>query len=156
MQAVTEIKKLCTPAFVYLVIAVFGLIVVMLQNVGNTNKLCVGRVECSGTNTAIAFLVKALWVIFWTWVLSTLCKYGHPNVAWFLVLLPFVVAFIALVAVADMASGSHQAMHEIEAVRQANGSITQQQQQDSANMNLRVQQGYFESGAHSGVKVYQI
>ena len=47
MQAVTEIKKLCTPAFVYLVIAVFGLIVVMLQNVGNTNKLCVGRVECS-------------------------------------------------------------------------------------------------------------
>lgn len=156
MQAVTEIKKLCTPAFVYLVIAVFGLIVVMLQNVGNTNKLCVGRVECSGTNTAIAFLVKALWVIFWTWVLSTLCKYGHPNIAWFLVLLPFVVAFIALVAVADMASGSHQAMHELEAVRQANGSITQQQQQDSANMNLRVQQGYFESGAHSGVKVYQI
>ena len=156
MQAVTEIKKLCTPAFVYLVIAVFGLIVVMLQNVGNTNKLCVGQVECSGTNTPLAFLVNAMWIIFWTWVLSTLCKYGHPNVAWFLVLLPFVVAFIALVAVADMASGSHQAMHELEAVRQANGSITQQQQQDSANMNLRVQQGYFESGAHSGVKVYQI
>ena len=154
MQAVSEIKKLCTPAFVYLVIAVFGLIVVMLQNVGNTNKLCVGRVECSGTNTAIMFLVKALWVIFWTWVLSTLCKYGHPNVAWFLVLLPFVVAFIALVAVADMASGSHQEMHD--AAREANGSITQQQQQESANMNLRVQQGYFESGAHSGVKVYQI
>ena len=154
MQAVSEIKKLCTPAFVYLVIAVFGLIMVMLQNVGNTNTLCVGHVQCSGTNTAIMFLVKALWVIFWTWVLSTLCKYGHPNVAWFLVLLPFVVAFIALVAVADMASGSHQAMHD--AARQANGSITQQQQQDSANMNLRVQQGYFESGAHSGVKVYQI
>ena len=154
MQAVSEIKKLCTPAFVYLVIAVIGLIVVMLQNVGNTNKLCVGNVQCSGTNTAVSFLVNAMWVIFWTWVLSTLCKYGHPNVAWFLVLLPFVVTFIALVAVADMASGSHQAMHD--AARQANSSITQQQQEDSANMNLRVQQGYFESGAHSGVKVYQI
>jgi hypothetical protein len=34
--------------------------------------------------------------------------------------------------------------------------MQQQQQQDSANTNLRVQQGYFESGAHSGVKVYQI
>ena len=156
MQAISEIKKLCTPAFVYLVIAVIGLITVMLQNVGNTNKLCVGNVQCSVTNTAISFLVNALWVIFWTWVLSTLCKYGHPNVAWFLVLLPFVAAFIALVAVADMASGSHQAMHEYDAARQANGSITQQQQQESANMNLRVQQGYFESGAHSGVKVYQI
>ena len=155
MQAVvTEIKKLCTPAFVYLVIAVLGLITIMLQNIGNTNKMCVGRVQCEVHNTAGMFLINAAWIIFWTWALSTLCKYGHPNVAWFLVLLPFIALFIALVAFADMVSGNHQAVHAI--AQQANSDIMRQQQQDSAQMNLRVQQGYFESGAHSGVKVSQI
>ena len=155
MQAVvTEIKKLCTPAFVYLVIAVLGLITIMLQNIGNTNKMCVGRVQCDVHNTAGMFLINAAWIIFWTWALSTLCKYGHPNVAWFLVLIPFIALFIALVAFADMVSGNHQAVHAI--VQQANSDIMRQQQQDSAHMNLRVQQGYFESGAHSGVKVSQI
>ena len=155
MQAiVTEIKKLCTPAFVYLVIAVLGLITIMLQNIGNTNKMCVGRVQCGVHNTAGMFLINAAWIIFWTWALSTLCKYGHPNVAWFLVLLPFIALFIALVAFADMVSGNHQAVHAI--AQQANSDIMRQQQQDNAHMNLRVQQGYFESGAHSGVKVSQI
>jgi hypothetical protein len=130
----------------------------MLQNIGNTNKMCVGRVQCGVHNTAGMFLINAAWIIFWTWALSTLCKYGHPNVAWFLVLLPFIALFIALVAFADMVSGNHQAVHAI--AQQANSDIMrqqqQQQQQDSAHMNLRVQQGYFESGAHSGVKVSQI
>ena len=151
MQFVSEIKKLCTPAFVYLVIAVLGLITIMLQNVGNANKLCVGRVECSVSTTAGLFLVKALWIIFWTYILSTLCKYGHPNVAWFIVLLPFIVMLIALVYMADMVTGSNHAV-----AQHATDAVMQQQQRDGANMNLRVQQGYFESGTHSGVKVYQI
>jgi len=155
MQAISsEVKKLCTPAFVYLVIAIVGLITVMLQNVGNANTLCVGRVQCSVPNTAGMFLVKAAWILFWTWILSTLCKYGHPNVAWFLVLLPFIVLFIALVAFADMVAGNHQAMTAV--ANQASKDVMQQQQRDGANMNLRIQQGYLESGAHSGVKVYQI
>lgn len=151
MQVVSEIKKLCTPAFVYLVIAVLGLITIMLQNVGNVNKLCVGRVQCSvSTTTTGMFLVKALWIVFWTYILSTLCKYGHPNIAWFLVLFPFIVLFIALVSVADMNTGN-----QVVAQR-ATDDVLHQQQRDGANMNLRVQQGYFESGSHSGVKVYQL
>jgi hypothetical protein len=151
MQFVSEIKKLCTPAFVYLVIAVLGLITIMLQNVGNENKLCVGRVECSVSTTAGTFLVKALWIMFWTYILSTLCKYGHSNIAWFLVLLPFIIMLIALVYMADMITGSNRAIAET-----ATDAILVQQHRDDATMNLRVQQGYFESGAHSGVKVYQL
>jgi hypothetical protein len=155
MQSIfSEVKKLCTPAFVYLVIATLGLIKVMLQNVGNSNTLCVGRVQCSVPNTAGMFLIQAAWILFWTWVLSTLCKNGHPNVAWFLVLLPFIIFLIALVAFADMVAGNHQSMTTV--ANQASNDIMQQQQRDGVNMNLRIQQGYLESGAHSGVKVYQI
>lgn len=151
---VAEVKKLCTPAFVYLVIAIIGLITVMLQNVGNANTLCVGRVQCSVPNTPGMFLVQAAWILFWTWVLSTLCKNGHPNVAWFLVLLPFIVLLITFVAFADMVAGHHQSM--TADANQASNDVMLQQQRDGTNMNLRIQQGYLESGAHSGVKVYQI
>ncbi len=155
MQAISsEVKKLCTPAFVYLVIAIIGLIRIMLQNVGNSNTLCVGRVQCSVPNTPGMFLIQAAWILFWTWILSTLCKNGHPNVAWFLVLLPFIVFLIAFVALADTVAGNHQVM--TSAANQASNQVMQQQQRDGVNMNLRIQQSYLESGAHSGVKVYQI
>lgn len=155
MQAISsEVKKLCTPAFAYLVIAIIGLITVMLQNVGNSNTLCVGRVQCSIPNTPGMFLINAAWILFWTWVLSTLCKNGHPNVAWFLVLLPFIVLLIAFVASADMVAGNHQVM--TADANQASKDVMHQQQRDGVNMNLRIQQGYLESGAHSGVKIYQI
>lgn len=52
---------------------------------------------------------------------------------------------------ADMITGSNRAIAET-----ATDAILVQQHRDDATMNLRVQQGYFESGAHSGVKVYQL
>jgi len=58
---------------------------------------------------------------------------------------------IALVYMADMITGSNRAIAET-----ATDAILVQQHRDDATMNLRVQQGYFESGAHSGVKVYQL
>jgi uncharacterized membrane protein len=35
-------------------------------------------------------------ILFWTWVLNLMCKDGHSEVAWFLVLLPFVIFFMIL------------------------------------------------------------
>ena len=38
MKVMKEIKKLCTPAYLYLVISVVGMVGMMIQNMGNTDK----------------------------------------------------------------------------------------------------------------------
>ena len=96
MNLVKKIHKLCTPAYVYLVISVFGMISMMLQNAGNTNSYCVGNFECDVPSTAAVFVGKAIYVAFWTFVLNALCKAGYKKVSWFLVLIPFILAAILI------------------------------------------------------------
>ena len=159
MQSIaTEVKRLCTPAFVYLVFSTLFIITAMIQNAGNTNKVCLGRVECSVKSTSATFLIKILWVVLWTWVLSSLCKSGHSNIAWFLVLLPFIMIFVVLIMIADIVTGNDQTMHALIGEMSRDTSNPQQQQLSSeAALNLRMQSGYLDSGNQfSGVKVYQI
>ena len=90
------IKKLCTPAYVYLVISVVSIIVLMFQNAGYTTSYCVGNFNCNVPNTTMVFVVKILYIAFWTFVLNTICKSGYKNISWFLVLLPFLGFFVAI------------------------------------------------------------
>ena len=69
--------KLCTPAIVYLVLAVIGLVL-------NFMRLSLA----SG-------LVHIAFVFIWTFVLNWICSKGYTWVSWLLVILPYV--FIALV-----------------------------------------------------------
>lgn len=94
-----EVKKLCTPAFIYLAISVFSVLLVALQNMGNTNKYCLGSFSCNVSNTFMVFLIKAIYIIFWTFILNLLCKNGYVNLSWFLVLLPFVLFALLLLLV---------------------------------------------------------
>jgi hypothetical protein len=90
------IKKLCTPAYVYLVISAIAIIILMFQNGGNTDMYCVGSFECPVPNTALVFLFNFLYVAFWTFILDSVCKAGHKNVSWFLVVFPFILFFVLL------------------------------------------------------------
>ena len=90
------IKKLCAPAYVYLVISSIAIIILMFQNGGNTDVYCVGNFECPVPSTPMVFLVKFLYVAFWTFILDSVCKAGHKRVSWFLVLFPFVLFFVLL------------------------------------------------------------
>ena len=91
-----SIKKLCTPAYVYLVISVLVMLILMVQNGGNTTKYCVGSFNCDVPSTTMVFIVKILYIAFWTFVLNYICKAGYKNVSWFLVLLPFLGFFIGI------------------------------------------------------------
>ena len=42
-----------------------------------------------------SYVVQAVLIVLWTWVLSYLCKKGFSNLSWFLVLLPWVLMFLA-------------------------------------------------------------
>lgn len=96
MQLLKTIKKLCTPAYVYLVISVVSIIVLMIQNAGNETQFCLGSYDCQVESTAMVFLAQALYTVFWVFVLDSICKRGYKSVSWFLVLLPYVLFFIAL------------------------------------------------------------
>ena len=96
MSVVKTINKLCSPAYVYLVISVIAVILMIVQNTGSNNKYCVGNYECSVDNTAMIFLMKACYIIFWTFILNAICKAGYKNVSWFLVLIPFILMAVLI------------------------------------------------------------
>ena len=90
-----NLKKLCTPAFIYFLISVFGLFMVALQNLnGSKNTLCLGVYKCSVVDKTVVLLVNALYIIFWTFVLDLFCKTGYNKLSWFIVLIPLLLSFV--------------------------------------------------------------
>ncbi len=99
MQKLLErIRKLCTPAYVYLVISVVTIAVMMGQNLGNEHEYCVGEYSCSVPSTTLMFVIKAVSVAFWTIVLNSLCETGYTTLSWFLVIMPFLGAALGIAA----------------------------------------------------------
>ena len=90
------LKELCTPAMVYFVISVIALAMVLLQNLGNQNSYTVGSFSCRVPSTALVFIVKIIYILFWTWVLNLICKDGHTSISWLLVLLPWILLFVMM------------------------------------------------------------
>jgi hypothetical protein len=95
-MAFTGLRNLCTPAYVYLVISVIFIVISAIQNYGNVNVYCLGSYSCDVSSTFLIFLIKLLYVLFWTWVLNLICRAGYSNVSWFLLLLPLLLIFILL------------------------------------------------------------
>jgi len=89
-----KINKLCTPAYVYLVISVITLVTLAIQNSGSNTTYCAGNYSCQTSNTVLLFLIKIIYVAFWTWILNLICKMGSPVISWALVLAPFILMFI--------------------------------------------------------------
>ena len=87
--------KLCTPAYLYLVLSAIGIILIAFQNYGTSpNLYCVGNVKCPVQTTTPIFIMKILYVVFWTFILNALCSYGYYKLSWFLLLIPFILFFI--------------------------------------------------------------
>jgi hypothetical protein len=86
-------KDLCTPSQVYFVLSIISLVVILLQNLGNTNSYHLGSFSCRVPNTALVFIIKLVYILFWTWILNLICKDGHTMISWLLVLFPLVLLF---------------------------------------------------------------
>jgi len=84
-----------------------GIIMVIIQNLGNSRTYSLGFVTTHVTSTTMVFMVKILFILFWTWVLNLICKDGHSGIAWLLVLFPFILLFVimALVMISPMREG---------------------------------------------------
>ncbi len=90
------LKELCTPAMIYFIISMIALLMVLFQNLGNSNSYNVGSFSCRVPNTALVFIVKLIYVLFWTYVLNLICRDGHTSLSWLLVLLPWILLFVMI------------------------------------------------------------
>jgi hypothetical protein len=89
-------NQLCAPSKVYFVISILALALILLQNIGNQNSYYVGSFSCRVPSTILVFIVKMIYILFWTWVLNLICKDGHSGISWLLVLLPFILLFVII------------------------------------------------------------
>lgn len=91
-----RIEALCNPAMFYLVISGISFVLILLQNLNNSNELCVGNMKCNTEHKVLVLIVNVLYILFWTFVLDFICKKGYTNIAWFILFFPFVIFFILL------------------------------------------------------------
>lgn len=96
MSFTNILKNLCSPALVYLTIEALILLSIILQNIGKPGMLCIGNYSCNMANMFPFYLIKVLYISFWTFVLNLMCKGGYGSFAWFLVLLPIMLFFVGL------------------------------------------------------------
>lgn len=91
-----DLTKLCTPSTIYFVISLLGLIILGVSNLGSDNRLCIGDYNCSVQSNTIIFVLNAIYILFWTFILDLMCKNGYSALSWFVLLLPFIIYFIIL------------------------------------------------------------
>ena len=89
------LKRLCLPSKVFLALSLFSFTVMVLQNINGSSEYCVGRYSCR-TNKYMIFMVKFLYILFWTYILNMLCVWGLGSLSWFFVLFPFIVMFLSI------------------------------------------------------------
>ncbi len=81
-----EFSKYCTPAQLYLVLGVIGLISGFFKNFSMKT-----------------LLTKALFLVIWAWVLNWLCSKGFKAISWLLVLLPYILVLFMVFLFKDIA-----------------------------------------------------
>ena len=95
-MAIAGLKNLCPPSLLYLVISVIALVVMAFQNYGNENVYCLGVYTCEVSSVYLIFMLKIIYILFWTWILNLICRAGAPIISWLIVLLPLVLFFVLI------------------------------------------------------------
>lgn len=89
----------CTPAKLYFFVSIIGFILSIIENMGNGQNhysIC-NYFHTSVPNIMLIFAIKLAVIFFWSWILNLICRDGYSDIAWLLVLLPFILFFATLV-----------------------------------------------------------
>ena len=94
------VNKMCLPAQLYLGVSLVTTLALIMQNMGQKNKICVGHLQGElPCNNMTVFGVQIIYIFIWTWVLQRLCTGGYKKISWFLVMLPYITMFLLLLLV---------------------------------------------------------
>jgi hypothetical protein len=92
-----RLKDLCPPALFYFIISMIAIFILLLQNIGGSHtRYHVANFSCIVPSTIIIFILKIIYILFWTWVLNLICKDGYKMISWLLVFAPFLLFLIVL------------------------------------------------------------
>ena len=83
------IFKLCTPAFIYLVLSVIMLAVGVFSGI-----------------SALTLIFKSALIVLWTFLLNWLCSRGFAVLSWIILLLPVILVVLLASLSADLGSGA--------------------------------------------------
>lgn len=96
MAGIVGLRNLCSPAMFYLIISFISILTMVVQNFyTNPDIYCLGNYSCNANKTLV-IITSIAYALFWTWILNLICNAGATYIAWFLVLLPFLLFFIGL------------------------------------------------------------
>ena len=90
-----QFAKYCTPAQLYLVLALIGIIAGFLKNF-----------------RVFTLITHSVFVVLFAWILNFLCRKGFTAISWVLVLLPFVLAACTYTLALDAADKKDQELFE--------------------------------------------
>ena len=101
-------QELCTPAKVYITLAVVYMIGAYFSMNEFSNFMQVNQSKLHPSLNSLNFsvskstngvtLANILFTLLWTWVLNRLCSAGYIRVSWFLVLFPYLLIFVGIMA----------------------------------------------------------
>ncbi len=91
---INKIKKMCTPAQIYLAISLFSILILIIHNLGNNFKYSCIKTIHTKQPCVYYFLIKLLYIIFWTWLLQYLCSKGYVNISWGILLYPYIMMIV--------------------------------------------------------------
>ena len=95
-----NINKMCLPAQLYLGVSLVTTLALIMQNMGNKNKFCVGHLQGEiPCNNIVIFSIQLVYIFIWTWLLQRLCSGGYKKISWFLVMFPYITMFLLLLLV---------------------------------------------------------
>ena len=69
-----KVSELCTPAMIYFVLSVITLVI-----------------SAFGKFNIMSIVIKAFFILLWSWFLNFLCKKGYTSISWFIIILPFIM-----------------------------------------------------------------
>jgi len=92
-----DFSKLCTPAKVYFAIAVIASIIALLNRV-----------------SVFSVFLKLVFAFVWTFVLAWLCDKGYKSLSWFLVLLPYIIIFLAFFEIFRLSKSQNALIHSTQ------------------------------------------
>ncbi len=96
-MGVGEFQRLCTPAKLYFAIAVIASVV-----------------DFFGGMPVVSIVWKLIFAFIWTYALSWLCRHGHRNVSWFLVLLPYIIMALAGLSIWRISAGQQSILRMLK------------------------------------------
>ncbi len=97
-------NNLCMPSKLYLIIGVILLAISLYydMNTKDSAKMCLGNVNCKIKNKPAYYFLNLMFILFWSWMLNTLCRYGWTKMSWVIFLFPYIIMIVAFILITTM------------------------------------------------------